>query len=168
MVSKTCVHLSRLSYVVYEHPSLKDFRDFAQDFGLTETTGGSQDSEIYFRGYGVDPFLYVARQATGSTKRFIGAGFAAESADDFDKAAAIEGSQRVDRTDAPGGGQAVVLKDPNGFEMVVVSGQKVQDAPDTGVSALQGRPPVNGAVEKRRKGELYLNISSHCVNLSHF
>ena len=153
MASKTFVRLSGLSYVIYEHPSIEDFRNFAKDFGLIETGGGAQHDETYFRGYGVDPFVYVARKATGSTKRFVGAGYVAESEDDLENAAAIEGSKRLDMGDAPGDGQAVVLKDPNGFDMIIVWGQKAHEAPRTGISALQGRPPVNGAIEKRRKGK---------------
>lgn len=153
MKNNSGVRLTRLSYVIYEHPSIDDFRKFADHFGFVETGSNDKDGSIYYRGYGEDPYVYIARPApNGGRKRFIGAGFTAESEDDFEKASRIEGAQKVDISDRPGGGQSVVLRDPNGFEMVVVWGQEQRTPPAQGISALVGQPPVNGAINKTRKG----------------
>ena len=146
------IRLARLSYVIYEHPSLEIFSAFAKDFGFIETESNSRNEERFYHGYGVDPFVYVAREASGGTKRFVGAGFVAESAEDFKRASTLEGAKNVAMNEKPGGGQAIVLSDPNGFEMVIAWGQEPRTPPEHGVSALQGHPPVNGALDKRRKG----------------
>lgn len=163
MAETSQIRLARLSYVVYEHPSIENFRAFAQDFGFVEAGSNDKDGSIYYRGYGEDPYLYVARPApNGARKRFIGAGFAAESESDFVKASRLEGSETVDLSDRPGGGKCVVVSDPNGFDMIVLWGQETRTPPSKGVSALVGEPPVNGAINKSRKGMPNSTTSSMC------
>ena len=153
MATDSRIRLSRLSCVIYEHPSTDDFRKFAQDFGLVDAGTSNDGEETYYRGYGEDPYLYISRPASEpGKKRFIGAGFAAASAEDFAKAAAMEGAKKRTLDDRPGGGQSVTLRDPNGFEMVVLWGQERRRVPGRGVSSLVGQPDVNGALQKRRKG----------------
>jgi hypothetical protein len=153
MATDSRIQLTRLSYVIYEHPSIDTFRKFATDFGFVEAGTNTKDGSIYYRGYGEDPYLYIARPAQGNgRKRFIGAGFAAKAADDFEKASKLEGAEMADMNDRPGGGKSVVLHDPNGFEMVVVWDQQPRTPPSHGVSSLVGQPTVNGAIDKRRKG----------------
>src|ERR1700761_8519845 len=99
------IRLLRLSYVIYEHPSIDDFRAFAKDFGLIEA--GEEDGTIYYRGYGADPYVYAARATEGGgPRKFVGAGFVAESAAEFEKAAKLEGAEVVNMKGRPGGGQA--------------------------------------------------------------
>lgn len=145
------INLTRLSYVVYEHTSLDVFRQFAKDFGFVEELS-STPLTVFFRGYGEDPFLYVARQA--DKKRFVGAAFAAESAEDFDRATDLPNAKVQDLSNAPGGGSSVVITDPNGYEMIVLWNQQLRERPDHGISNLVGRPDVNGALDsdKKRKG----------------
>jgi hypothetical protein len=153
MANSSKIRLTRLSYVIYEHPSIEKFRAFAQDFGFVEAGTNEKDGSIYYRGYGQDQYLYIARPApSGARKRFIGAGFAAESEDDLVKASKLDGAEVVDLTDRPGGGKCVVVHDPNSFEMVILWGQRTRTPPSKGVSALIGEPPVNGAINKTRKG----------------
>ena len=91
------INLLRPSYVVYEHVDLETFKKFANDFGLEEVTASTDQDNIFFRGYGKDQFVYIARQApAGSQPRFVGGGFCATSEEDFEKAARLEGAQLVD------------------------------------------------------------------------
>ena len=153
MTNNAQIRLTRLSHVIYEHPSIEKFRAFAHDFGFVEAGTNDKDGSVYYRGYGPDVYLYVARPApSGARKRFIGAGFAAESEGDLAKASKLEGAETIDLADRPGGGKCVVMHDPNGFEMVVLWGQETRTPPTKGVSALVGEPPVNGAINKSRKG----------------
>lgn len=153
MATDSRIHLTRLSYVIYEHPSIETFQEFAKDFGFVETGTDKQDGSIYYRGYGEDPYIYVAKPAQGDgRKRFVGAGFVAGTAEDFAKASNMDGAKLVDMNDRPGGGKSVVLHDPNGFEMVIVWDQQSRTPPPHGVSSLVGQPTVNGALDKRRKG----------------
>ncbi|KAK0254670.1 hypothetical protein LTS00_018314, partial [Friedmanniomyces endolithicus] len=149
------IRLQRLSFVIYEHPDLDAFKHFARDFGF-EVASSTAD-ETLFAGYGRDPFVYVARAApVGAGKRFVGAGFAAEGKDDFEKACAVAGAETIDAARRQGGGLAVRILDPNGFEVQVCWGQREQPLPPRGISAetgRKGRPVINGTLDKARKGE---------------
>ena len=154
MAPNARVKLARLGYVIYEHPDIGKFRLFASDFGLEETK--DLDGNIFFRGYGKDQYVYVARQAPeGSEKRFIGAGFCACSKDDFERACQLEAATIIDASQRPGGGQLVSIRDPNGYEMQVYWGQEEQVIPSDGISACVGEHPTNGAINKQRKGTKY-------------
>jgi hypothetical protein len=150
------ISLSRLGYVIYEHPDFEKFKIFAKEFGLTSAK--DNNDTVYFSGYGKDQFVYVARQSpSGQPKRFIGAGFIASTAEDFETATRIEGAQSIDTSNRPGGGRAVSIPDPNGFEMQVVWDQEERKLPSHGLSACSGgRPTINGALDgdKDRRGRL--------------
>ena len=158
------IRLQRLSFVIYEHPDLNTFKRFAQDFGFEEAS--STADETLFAGYGRDPFVYVARAAPADAgKRFVGAGFAAESEDDFKKACALAGAEKSDTAGRHGGGLAVRITDPNGFEVQICWGQREQPLPPRGISAeagRKGRPVINGTLDKARRGEHFL--SSSCLH----
>ncbi|KAL6808176.1 glyoxalase family protein [Trichoderma sp. SZMC 28015] len=146
------ISLQRLSYVIYEHPDVVKFLTFAEDFGF-ELAAKSENGEVFFRGYGPDPFLYVARPASGSAPNFHGAGFVARSGIDFQKACNFPGAQLVDVSHRPGGGKMVRITDPNGYVVEIVQGQEERFVPQEGISVVAGgRPQVNGAVQKTRKG----------------
>ncbi|CAM1509680.1 Fc.00g000150.m01.CDS01 [Cosmosporella sp. VM-42] len=147
------VNLDRLSYVIYEHPDRDGFLHFSNDFGF-ESAGTSDDEEILLRGYGSDPYIYIARQAReGREKKFCGSGFRAQTAQDFERACKLKGAQVKDISNWPGGGRMVCLSDVNGFEIQIVYGQEERVAPNKGVSnVFDGRPNVNGAINKYRKG----------------
>ncbi|KAK3075512.1 hypothetical protein LTR53_001129 [Teratosphaeriaceae sp. CCFEE 6253] len=145
--------LQRLSFVIYEHPDLGAFRSFAQDFGFEEVS--STADEYFFAGYGRDPFVYTARRApSGAGKRFVGAGFCAETEAEFKKACAHPGAEQVNTVGRPGSGQAVSIRDNNGFVVEVCWGQEEKELPEHGISSVvDGRPVVNGALDKARQGE---------------
>ena len=151
-MSQTKISLSRLSYVIYEHPDFENFKTFAKEFGLVNAK--ENDGEIFYRGYGTDRFVYVARRApSGGSKQFIGAGFVARSSGDFKAASQIQGAQTIDTSIRPGGGKAVSIPDPNGFEMQVIWDQEEQTIPAQGVSNCLGGHPMNGAIGKERIGK---------------
>lgn len=153
MESKNRIILQRLSHVIFEHPDVDRFASFAKDFGLIDA--GEADNLNFFRGYGKDSYVYVAQQvATGAAKRFIGAGFVAQSAEDFDLACQLPGAEILNATKRPGGGQLVQIPDPNGYLVQVVWGREERMEPAHGISScVSGQPPMNGAVDKIRKGE---------------
>jgi hypothetical protein len=149
------VNLARLSYVIYEHSDLATFNTFSKDFGF-ESAGKSDDGHFLFRGYGLDPYIYVARQAQpGKDKKFHGAGFIARTSEDFDRACRLEGAQVEDISHYPGGGKMVSVPDPNGYAIQIIYGQEDRSVPRQGVSSVyDGQPNVNGAITKARKGKL--------------
>ena len=147
------INLSRLSYVTYSHPDLKKFLQFADDFGF-QSAGQSDDGAVYLRGYGIDPYLYIAHQSQpGEPKTFHGAGFVAKTEADFNRACQMEGAQLVDISHRPGGGKMVRIMDPNGYPLEVVHGQTEREIVDKGITnVIGGQPNVNTAVTKPRQG----------------
>ena len=116
------VQLVRLSHVYFEHGDLKEFTKFAADFGFVEA---KRDGDtIYFRGYGKDPYVYVASKSKSGKSNFRGAAFVAASREEFDKAAKIPGSTVKSLDGAPGGGEMVTIARPGDTFMHVVFGQE--------------------------------------------
>lgn len=157
------ITLIRPSYVVYEHPDLESFLAFAKDFGLERAEyEDNGDGLVFLRGYGVDPYVYVARQSEpGKEKAFLGSGFVARSVEDLEMALKMDGAVEVDISKRPGGGRMVRVPDPNGFPLEVVFGQTERVAPSRGLSrVIDGVPNVNMALQKPRKGMLFFTSFS--------
>ncbi|KAJ5757374.1 uncharacterized protein N7511_006068 [Penicillium nucicola] len=114
------IRLVKLSHMRYQHPDLKEITTFLQDFGMVISK--QTDDEIWYRGYGVDPYVYYAKKGP---KQFLGGAFEVESYQDLEKATKIETAGKIeDLSDAPGGGFMVTLTDPEGFAMNLVFGQR--------------------------------------------
>lgn len=148
------VVLTRLSYVVYQHPDLEKFRTFAKHFGLHEVESRTNSDVVYLRGYGTDQYVYVAHQAPqGDHKAFLGSGFRARSAEDIKHAQNIPSAETIDVSTRPGAGKAVRVQDVNGYFIEVIHDQVERETPEHGVSAVEGgRAVLNGALDKQRKG----------------
>lgn len=146
------IALTRLSHVVYQHEDLNKFKAFAKDFGLEEADTQPDENLVFFRGYGLDQYVYIAAQApAGESKKFVGAGFVARSREDFARACRLPGAEVVA---LPGKGSLVKIRDPNGYEMRILYGQQGQSLPTKGISVVHGgRPTLNGAIDKHRKGK---------------
>ncbi|KAK5988568.1 Metapyrocatechase 2-like protein [Cladobotryum mycophilum] len=145
------VQLLRPSFVYFEHPSLDKFAEFAKDFGFVEAKR-TRDS-IYFRGYGKDPYVYVATRSKDDKPRFRGPAFVAASQEEFDKAAKLEGATSGSLDDAPGGGKIITFSRPDNTQFHVVFGQEerqVESSAPTATHEQQG--PFNKPFEKPRKG----------------
>ncbi|MCJ1477423.1 hypothetical protein MMC13_006094 [Lambiella insularis] len=146
---KICI--SRLLYVHYEHADLHEWAIFAEAFGLVESK--AQDDRIYYHGYGRDPIVYIASQSKpGEEPRFRGPGLLARTKEDFDKACKVTGASREDISDRPGGGQMVVLRDPNGFDVEILWDVKDKpvEAEEATRSHVNGQTAYNGAFVKQR------------------
>ncbi|GFF46822.1 metapyrocatechase 2 [Aspergillus udagawae] len=114
------VRLARLSHMRYQHPDLDALANFMLDFGMV--IARRTETEIWFRGYGIDQYVYYA---TKGPKRFLGGAFAVDSKDEFEKAAKIPGAFPVqDISGAPGGGRMVTIADPDGFLINIIFGQE--------------------------------------------
>jgi hypothetical protein len=81
----------------YQHPNLEEITIFLQgkylylsiskhsidldsDFGMT--IAKQTDDEIWYRGYGVDPYVYYAKKGP---KQFLGGAFEVESYQDLER-----------------------------------------------------------------------------------
>ena len=146
------VQLARPAHIYVDHPDLDEFAKFAADFGFIEEA--RTEETIYFRGYGKDPYVYVACKSKDGKPRFRGAAFVAVSREDFDKAAKLEGARLGSIEYTPGGGEIITFNRPDETYFHVVFGQK-ERKPDshepTATHEEQG--PFNKPFEKPRRGE---------------
>ncbi|KAH6970459.1 Glyoxalase/Bleomycin resistance protein/Dihydroxybiphenyl dioxygenase [Ilyonectria sp. MPI-CAGE-AT-0026] len=146
------IQLERISHVYFEHPDLDDFGKFALDFGLVEAW--RSDDVVLYRGYSKDPYCYVARKAPAGTAAFGGGAWIAQTQEDFDKVAAMEGAEVSNLAPYPGGGRRVTLKTPSGFLIHVLSGQVERPACESAPSAVvDNLGPFNGSISKHRLGK---------------
>lgn len=148
------VQLCRLSHVYFEHPDLDKFSKFAKDFGFVEASR-SKDL-IYYRGYGKDQYVYVAKKSKDGKPNFGGAAFVASSEEEFQKAAEVPGASKPANLEGPGGGKVITFARPNGTFMFVIYGQEeravdIQHAPS---ETHENQGPYNTPFEKPRQGEL--------------
>jgi hypothetical protein len=148
--SSSKIQLTRLSHVYHRHPDLHKFQEFAHDFGFEEVA--EVDGKIYYRGYGKDPYIYVASKSC-SEKEFGGGAFIAKTQQDFEKAAEFENSVVSDLSKAPGGGKMVSIPIPSGNNFHIVFGQEEREAAKTVVSKTEvHKGAFNTSLEKLRKG----------------
>lgn len=148
------VQLVRLSHVYFEHTDLNEFVKFAEDFGLVEA---KRDKDtIYFRGYGKDPYVYVASKSEDGRPRFGGPAFVAANREEFDKAAKIPGATFKKLDGAPGGGEMVTIARTGDTFIHVVFGQEEREvatqAPPSATHESLGA--FNTPFEKPRQGIL--------------
>jgi catechol 2,3-dioxygenase-like lactoylglutathione lyase family enzyme len=144
------VQVLRLAHVVYQHPDLEKALSFLYDFGFVEEQ--RTPDRVYLRGYGTQPYLYIAEKSTDTKRHFRGGYWVVKSLDDLEAAAARPGASSVEDSDAPGGGRVVTLQDPNGFRVGFVYGQTLRDCDDSASLLEKGEPVANTALEKPRKG----------------
>ena len=147
------VQLTRLSHVYFEHPDLEEFSKFAKDFGFVFVSKIGDDR--YFRGYGKDPYVYVASRSTDNQPHFRGPAFVAASQEEFEKAKALPGGKLSKLTDAPGGGEIISFDRADETRFHIVFGQEERqiDAKIVPTATHQELGPFNTPFEKPRKGK---------------
>jgi hypothetical protein len=145
------IQLSRISHVYFSHPDISRFETFAADFGLVEA--GRDGDTVFYRGFGREPYIYVAKKSQSGEKAFLGGAFVAQTEGDFNKATQLPGAEIRDLSKAPGGGRSVEIPTPGGSKIHVVWGQQEREVPATAPTATTvnlGR--YNTSLEKFRKG----------------
>jgi hypothetical protein len=145
----TRLRLQATAFVIYYHADLAQARQFPIDFGLSvarEIPG----KEIFFKGYGMEPFIYIARQAR-SKSYFEGAAYEVESRAELDHASQIDGATPITSLNAPGGGEFVKLTDLVGYHVYLVHGQTKKEPEAPALKKLV----VNYEDEKPRKGKFH-------------
>lgn len=142
----TKVKLLRLANVHYLHPNLNKAHQFLLDFGMMVVE--KTDTKIYYRGYGIDPYVYVAEQHPEKGRAFGGGAFVVESYSELEKAIKIRGAGPIQRAEGPGGGHMVILKDPNGMSIKLLYGQQEREP-----SYYLSKEPRNTPQDKERLGE---------------
>lgn len=114
--------MRKTAFVVYYHANVKKAKAFLLDFGL-QVTKETLD-EIFFHGYGTEPFCYILRVSKNKSNFFGGAAYIVDSREELEKAAKKVGASQITALDAPGGGEIVTLTDPVGHLVHLVYGQE--------------------------------------------
>ncbi|KAH7008880.1 Glyoxalase/Bleomycin resistance protein/Dihydroxybiphenyl dioxygenase [Ilyonectria destructans] len=114
--------LDRLSHARYGHPDLEKAKQFFIDFGLVPVL--EKDDKIWFRGFGTDPFCYVAEKTHDGKRKFKGGGWIVQSMAELEKAAKLPGSTPIHDHEGPGGGKVVIMQDIMGEPITLLYGQE--------------------------------------------
>ncbi|KAJ4187439.1 hypothetical protein NW759_016889 [Fusarium solani] len=153
MSSSPKIKVVRLVHVHYQHPQLDKAVEFLKDFGLHEVK--RVGSRVYLAGFGPDPYIYIAEQAPGPRRAFLGGTWAVESEKDFQAAAAHPDASKMEEDSGPGGGKIVSITDPNGYRIGFIYGQNLRSDPavdETDRIVGDESPVVNLANDKPRQG----------------
>ncbi|KAI2928126.1 hypothetical protein CBS147321_11098 [Aspergillus niger] len=120
------IRLVKLSHMRYQHPDLDQITVFLKDFGMQIVK--QTDDQIWYRGYGPDPYVYYARRGP---KQFLGATFEVESYQDLEKALQLPNASGIkELLDHPGGGHFVTFTDPEGYPVNLIHGQAPRETGD--------------------------------------
>jgi catechol 2,3-dioxygenase-like lactoylglutathione lyase family enzyme len=111
------IRIEDIAHVRFTAPDLGEMRRFLEDFGLQ--TQAWRDGALYAHGAGPAPFVHATSPGEPG---FAALGLRAECAADLEALARAEGAS-IEPLDAPGGGQVVRLRDPDGRLVEVVAGQ---------------------------------------------
>jgi catechol 2,3-dioxygenase-like lactoylglutathione lyase family enzyme len=106
-----------IAYARLSAPDLGVMQEFLEAFGLI--TVHRDDKRLYTRGIGDSAFLHVTELGTPGT---VALGYEAVDESVLRDFVAAGAARSIDTVDDPGGGKRVILTDPNGCEIEVVSG----------------------------------------------
>jgi catechol 2,3-dioxygenase-like lactoylglutathione lyase family enzyme len=134
------IKVDDIAYLIFGRPDLEKTQTFLEDFGLT--VAARNKDALFFRGAGPAHHCYIARRSRRPS--FVGTAFRAKSIQDLARLADAENT-KIETIDDPGGGQRVVLTDPNGFRVEVIFGDEKSEILDS------PPPPVtNNSVKRAR------------------
>lgn len=127
--------ISGIAYARLSAPDLDVMQQWLEDFGLIMVH--RDDKRLYMRGTGDEPFIHVTELGDPGTIAF---GYNAVDESVLHDFVAKGAAKSVDSIDEPGGGKRVVLTDPNGFEVEIVSGREriVTLPPKAGIRSSSG------------------------------
>ena len=111
------VKANDLLFVHFERPDLRKVEQYLRDFGLVVVS--RSEDELCLRGTSPRPCIY--RVTRGPKARFLGLGLAVPSAGDLEKLSKRCG-RPIEKSNNPGGGSVVRLRDPEGVEVDALHG----------------------------------------------
>jgi catechol 2,3-dioxygenase-like lactoylglutathione lyase family enzyme len=155
------VRVRDLAYVRLAAPDLDAMESFLTAFGLRRAA--REDDRLYMMAADDKHHVHITERGA---PRFIGFAFEAASREDLDVLAALPEASPVEARLEPGGGERVILKEPNGYAIEVVYG--IDRRKPTPVQRL----PVNTASEPLRRAGVLMRPEpgpstvtriAHCV-----
>jgi hypothetical protein len=103
------ISLRRIAHIYTTHIDLDTQVQFLLDFGFS--VASKSENEVYFRGYGTEPFLICARK--GTENAFGGTAFVVDSLEDLELATKhLPNASEIYDSKAPGGGKCVTFHEP--------------------------------------------------------
>lgn len=111
---------TELAFLIFDKRDLANAECFWRDFGLL-TVSRTQD-QLVMRASGSAPAVLLARRARRS--RYVGAAFTVSSDADLDRLCRDSGARRLLQAEIPGGGEGVLLHDPDGNEVWLIRGSE--------------------------------------------
>jgi len=111
------VKANGLLFAHFERPDLEKAERYLVDFGLVRVA--RTENELFMRGAGPQPYIY--RATLGPRACFRGLGLSVPHAQDL-KILALKFGCSVMKSDGPGGGSVVQLRDPQGVTVDVLHG----------------------------------------------
>ena len=147
-------------YVRFRAPDLDRMKAFLLDFGLLESA--MTDDALYMRGHGSDFCCHITQKGDAG---FIGLALEVAHEKDLYDLAKSEGLE-VARRDEPGGGQHVVLRDPDGFQIEVIHGMESLPPVDVSIASHHNMDGDYGRFNQRiakHPGPSHVRRLGHCV-----
>jgi catechol 2,3-dioxygenase-like lactoylglutathione lyase family enzyme len=111
--------ITAIAYPRLSAPDLDKQQQFLEDFGLVKVHRDAR--RLFMRGIGEQPVIHVTEVGPPGTIAFAYDAVDESVLHDFVKSGA---ARSVDELDEPGGGKRVILTDPNGFEIEILSGRE--------------------------------------------
>ncbi|MEH6344788.1 MAG: VOC family protein [Bermanella sp.] len=156
------IKVDRLAYLLWDEANLDKQEAFLLDFGMN--THKKDEKSLYMRGFGDEPYLYVARKAKKSA--FRGLGVCVNSREELERLANETGSA-IENITHPGGGEVVRLTDPKGNEVEVCFGiEKVtplQTRREPLIVNAPGNPQRVNSFQRSNFGPSPVLKIGHCV-----
>lgn len=143
-------NISGIAHVRLSAPDLGRMEAFLEDFGMVKVHRDAK--RLYMRGVGEAPFLHVTELGEPGV---LSTAYHVRDAALLPELAKLPGAHGVEALDAPGGGQRVRLRDPNGMWLELIAGQQP-------VERLPARVLVRGADgESRSMGPARVERIAH-------
>jgi catechol 2,3-dioxygenase-like lactoylglutathione lyase family enzyme len=138
------IKIEDVAYVRFSVPDLDQAEAWFTDFGLMRANDARHPARtgaaLFMAGVGGSPFLYCAELGAPA---FLALGLRAESRADLKKLAEAEHA-RIETLNAPGGGEIVRLKDPDGLGVEIIHNDIANHSEQT------ERPGLNTAERHER------------------
>jgi catechol 2,3-dioxygenase-like lactoylglutathione lyase family enzyme len=129
-----------VAYVRFAAPDVEEALQFLADFGLT--VSARENGRTYLRVAGEAHHTYVLSEGP---PQFLGFGLKVADRADLEELTRSPLGSEMEKMDEPGGGERVVLTDPDGYRVEIVHGiETVARLP------MRDPVPVNSTHERRR------------------
>ncbi len=160
-MTEPTIKVKRLAYVRVSAPDLGRAETFLAEFGLQ--VAARTEGAVHFRGTDPEPPCYVLTRGDAAVKAIA---FEADSAEDLERVARVDGASAVEALNEPAGGHVVRLTDPQGMCVEIVHGrqalERLDPAPSHGFN-MNGQRQREGVLPAVTRGPSHVKRLGHLV-----